>query len=68
MSKFIKKNPKSSYLAAIGIVPESFKSVGQFLHAQINKKSYLYHTDGRTDHNFRKASLKKMIKNKMTDY
>ncbi len=26
------------YLTAIGIIPESLKSIGQFLHAEINKK------------------------------
>ena len=36
------------YLTAIGIIPESLKSIGQFKHAEINEKD-LTVSYGRTD-------------------
>ena len=44
------------YLTAIGIIPESLSSIGQFEHAEINEKGLTIsdgrmdvRTDGRTD-------------------
>ena len=43
------------YLTAVGIIPESLKSIGQFLYAEINKK------DGRTHPKCRKTSFCKIL-------
>ena len=51
------------YLTAIGIIPGSLKSIGQFQHAEINEKvlnvSYGW-TDGRTDHTCRNTAFLKI--------
>ncbi len=44
------------YLTAIGIIPESLISIGQFYPAEINEKD-LIESYGRTDPNCRKTSF-----------